>query len=215
MKNYLLSLILGLLAPGVSLAAISINDPQQVLAQLQSKMVAADFDSLFRLSETAQFDRFVESCEISCSDSSPGVIGGCGSICKNIASVYSRTVHQLDADKAVIYGAEDGYYEEISRDDIKTCNGSLMERYLANLDTVLNLQGTLTLYKFSTFELPLAKGTPRERKVVAHSVWGDFVPTGYKSSFEVKVSFVPTAPGVGQVAMLSASGQVYFRLKDF
>ena len=218
MKNSLFLVLFGMFSLAYSslcFAAISVNDPLQILPQLRAKSLTPDFNSLFRVNDTATFDQYIESCEVSCTDSGPDSLGGCTNACKIKPNVVTRSVLSMENDKVVIYGKEDGFYEEISAGDIKTCNGSLVERMIANLDTHLNLQGVFTIEKLSTFELPLAEWTPRQRKVTAHSVWGSFAVAGMKSTFPIKVSFVPTAPGVGQVAMLSALSTVYFRLKDF
>lgn len=218
MKNVLFLVLFGMFSlesSSLCFAAISVNDPLQILPQLRAKSLTPDFNSLFHVNDTATFDHYIESCEISCTDAGPDTLGGCTNACKIKPNVVTRSVLSMEDDKVVIYGKEDGFYEEISVDDIKTCNGSLVERVIANLDMHLNLQGVFTIEKFSTFELPLAEGTPRQRKVTAHSVWGSFALAGMASAFPVKVSFVPSAPGVGQVAMFSVLNTVYFRLKDF
>lgn len=216
MKNYIFAFTILGFTPLHASAVVSIVDPKQVLVQLQAKMQATDFQSLFRVAESASFDRYAETCEISCVDPAPDSFGGCSNVCKLVPLTVTRAVLKInEAGKAVIYGQEDGFYEEISADDLLTCHGSLAERFIANLDVYLNLSGTVTLEKFSTFELPVSQGTSRERKVTAYSVWGKFLISGLKQPFDFKVSLVPTAPGVGQVALFSAVGQVYFRLKDF
>ncbi|MGZ3745552.1 MAG: hypothetical protein ACXWRA_17255, partial [Pseudobdellovibrionaceae bacterium] len=187
MTKYIL--VFGVLFPFLASATVSINDPQQLLAQLQAKFQTTDFLSLFRVAETASFDRYVESCEISCSESGPNTLGGCSNSCKEIPMTIHRSVLKMnEAGKAVIYGEEDGFYEEISPEDMLSCHGSLAERFISNLDSYLNLSGTVTLEKLSTFELPLAQNTSHERKVKAYSIWGKFLMTGSKQDFDFKVS---------------------------
>ncbi len=192
--------------------AVEIVDADNVLLQLEAKLASGK--PLFVLGDKVLIDRRVESCEITCYDPEPGNIGGCGSICKVIPMVTERSVVSQDSHKSVIVGSE-GFYEEVTVDEVKQCRGNLAFRFLKQLDNLFNFDGTLTLTNLSTFRFPLGEGTPNARLVEAFSVNGRFTPAGYKSSFAVKVSVIPTAPGIGQVALFSASGEVWFRLKDF
>ena len=193
--------------------AVVIKDPNGVLTQVEA-LLANQSQPLFKVGDTVLVDRLVESCEIACHDPEPGTIGGCGSMCKEVPLVVDRTVAQVADGKAIITG-QDGFYQEITDDQVKTCKANLGHIFITNLPTLFNFDGTALLTHLTSFDFPLGTGTAKERKEKAYSINGRFFPTGYQSSFDFKVSIIPTAPGVGQVALFSASGQVWFRLKDY
>lgn len=209
-----LSFLCCLCVPLVAGAELTIEDPKGLVAQIEKKLASKSVEQLFKLGDQATFEQRVESCEISCSDPEPNSLGGCLSVCKVKPYETRRSVYSIDSSAVVISG-DDGFYDSIAVDLIKKDQGNLALRMFRNLNQVFNFSGRLELTGLTQFQYPLAPNTPQSRKVEAFSMRASFTPDGYKTSFDLKISLIPTAPGLAQVAMLSVINEVYFKLKDY
>lgn len=216
MNRFIISLVFycSSLVPHSAGAEIKIEDPQGVIAQMEKKLALKTIEQLFKLGSHATYEQRVESCEISCTDPEPNSLGGCLSVCKVKPYQTRRSVFSMDSASVVISG-DDGFYDSISVDQIEQDQGNLGLRIFRNLNQVFNFSGRLQLTGLTQFQYPLAPNTPQARKVEAFSMRATFTPEGYKSSFDLKITLIPTAPGIAQVAMLSIMNEVYFKLQDY
>lgn len=185
-----------------------IRDPHNILQTLQTKLQNPSFESLFQIGQKAIYDKYVEKCEIGCQDPNQTGMSGCWSSCTKRTLEVVREVHSISGGKAVIISNQ-GDYEEFSEDSVRLCKGNLAIPFMEQLSSLLNVEGQLTIEKLTEYKLPINNGT---RSIQAYSLWGQFLMTGYKTSFNVKVVVSPEAGGTGQIVMFSALNDVYFKL---
>lgn len=209
-----LFLLLNLIFPEAN-AEILFDDPQGLLPEFAKEFTGQIWQNLMPINTKAKFMRYVDSCELSCNDATPeNPLSGCSVMCKIRPTLTYRSIIALEDNKYAIYG-DDGYYQEWSESVWLNEGKNFAKASLRSIEQLLQISGIIRLDKITRFAFPLEIKNGESRKVNAVSLWGRFTPDGYHANTEVKITLIPGAHGAAQIALLSISGEVYFKLLDY